>query len=147
MRLVADEARERFGDAEVGRLATVTPDGRPHVVPVVFAVDGDAVFVAVDDKPKTTREVARLRNVEANPAVSILVDHYADDWSRLWWVRADGEATILRDEAEMERPIALLSAKYHQYRDHPPPGPVIAISVRRWVGWTGGSGLLGQSGG
>ena len=81
---------ERFAAAPVAHLATVTPDGRPHVVPIVFALDSEVLYTAVDGKPKSPARLQRLANIEANPKVSILVDHYADDWSQLWWVRADG---------------------------------------------------------
>ena len=125
----------------IARLATITPDGLPHVVPVVFAVDGDAlgdrdvVYTAVDAKPKTTRRLRRLANIEANPRVSLLVDHYAGDWTQLWWVRADGVAVIHSVGEAMDTGCRLLRAKYPQYQSVPLHGPVIAISVRRWSSW------------
>ncbi|MBI3692389.1 MAG: pyridoxamine 5'-phosphate oxidase family protein, partial [Mycolicibacterium aromaticivorans] len=75
------EPADRFATATVARLATVTPDGPPHVVPIVFAVAESTIYTAVDGKPKTTQRLRRLANIEANPRVSILVDHYEDDWS------------------------------------------------------------------
>lgn len=130
------EARARFAAARVARLATAGPDGRPHLVPMVFAVEADTVYSAVDAKPKATSRLRRLANIAANPAVALLVDHYDDDWSRLWWVRADGSARLLDpqdDEAAHAR--ELLASRYPQYRDTPPPGTVIAIEVSRWSGW------------
>ena len=135
MKLDETEAAQRFSASRVARLATVDEHGRPHLVPVVFAVHGSVLVVAVDDKPKSGRNLKRLRNIEANPAVSILVDEYAEDWSRLWWVRADGQARVVRDEVAMREPIDWLVAKYPQYQQMRPAGPVIWIEVRRWTGW------------
>jgi PPOX class probable F420-dependent enzyme len=123
----------------VARLATTTPDGRPHVVPVVFAVDGDVVYTAVDRKPKSTRSLQRLANIEAHPLVSLLVDHYDDDWGRLWWVRADGVATVLRGDVttgQERRAVELLTARYLQYAVQLPAGPVVRIDVDRWSSWS-----------
>jgi PPOX class probable F420-dependent enzyme len=124
-----DEARSRFAAARVARMATVTPDGRPHVVPICFAVDGDTILSAVDTKPKRTPELKRLRNLEANPAVTVLVDFYDEDWTRVWWARADGTA-IVHDH--QQRAIELLTARYPQFT---PAGRVIEITVNRWSGW------------
>jgi PPOX class probable F420-dependent enzyme len=137
MRVDASAARARFAAARVARLATVAGDGRPHLVPVSFALDGDRIYSAVDDaKPKATRRLKRLANIAANPAVALLADHYADDWSALWWVRADGTARVIEPAAaEAARARELLAARYEQYRDAPPPGPVIAVDVGRWSGW------------
>ena len=128
---------ERFAAAPVARLATVTPDGRPHLVPIVFAVDGEVIYTAVDGKPKSTVRLRRLANIEADPRVSILADHYADDWSQLWWVRADGIATVLAAGPECERGLELLRAKYPQYADVSLDGPVIAVAVQKWSSWPG----------
>ena len=125
----------RFGAARVARLATTNPDGTPHVVPVVFALSGQTVWTAVDEKPKTTTALRRLDNVRARPRLSLLVDHYADDWSALWWVRADGTGTVL-DAAEAGDGLTTLVAKYEQYQRRPPPGPVLRIEVTRWVSWS-----------
>jgi PPOX class probable F420-dependent enzyme len=133
--VTADEARELFPTARVARLATVGADARPHVVPIVFALDGDVVFSAVDAKPKRTTALKRLANIAANPHVALLADHYDDaDWDALWWVRADGVARVV-DDAEARRGIALLEERYDQYRAAPPRGPVIAVTVVRWSGW------------
>jgi PPOX class probable F420-dependent enzyme len=124
-----------LADARVARLATVTEAGRPHIIPVIFAVNGNLLYTAVDAKPKTTANLRRLRNIRGNPQVAVLADRYHDDWTALWWVRADGRAAILEDPRQMAGPIALLARRYPQYRDIPPTGPVIAISVERWTGW------------
>jgi PPOX class probable F420-dependent enzyme len=128
---------DRFAAAKVARLATITPDGPPHLVPIVFAVAESTIYTAVDGKPKSSQRLRRLANIEANPRVSILVDHYADDWSRLWWVRADGIATIHHDGSTCERGYELLHAKYPQYQYVPLDGPVIAVDVDQWSSWSG----------
>lgn len=122
-------------DSRVARLATVRPDGGPHVVPIVFAADGSRLFTAVDAKPKRTRCLQRLVNLRADPRCSLLVDHYDSDWSRLWWVRADGTARVLDDPAESDRGLALLAARYPPYSAQPPAGPLIVVNVERWTGW------------
>jgi PPOX class probable F420-dependent enzyme len=133
-----DEARCRghLAAARVGRLATVRPDGRPHVVVCCFAVEGDRVWTAVDEKPKSGVPLQRLENVRANPQASLLVDHYEEDWERLWWVRVDGAAMVLEEGNEEERAIALLTARYPQYERARPGGPVIAIAIERITGWS-----------
>jgi PPOX class probable F420-dependent enzyme len=134
----AATARDRFAAARVARLATVGADGRPHLVPVVFALDGDTLYTAVDDaKPKATLRLKRLANIAAHPAVALLADHYEDDWTRLWWVRADGTARVIEPRAgEAASGRDLLAARYPQYVAAPPPGPVLAVAVERWTGWS-----------
>ena len=134
------EARRRFAAVAVARLATVSPGGRPHLVPVTFAVDGDLIYSAVDAKPKMTTRLARLRNIAAEPRVAMLADHYEPDWDLLWWARADGSATVLAGAAEMAAPLALLARRYPQYRAAPPGGPVIRVQVERWTGWAASAG-------
>jgi PPOX class probable F420-dependent enzyme len=128
-------ARELFAVARVARLATVRADGAPHLVPVTFALDGDRLLTAVDAKPKRHRRLRRLSNVAAEPRVSLLVDHYDEDWSRLWWVRADGEARVADLDEAM---IAPLAAKYPPYADQPPAGPAIVVDVDAWISWSAG---------
>jgi PPOX class probable F420-dependent enzyme len=128
--------RAHLAAARVGRLATVRPDGRPHVVVCCFAVEGDQVWTAIDAKPKSGAPLQRLENVRANPQVSLLVDHYEEDWNRLWWVRVDGTAAVLEIGDEEERAIAALTARYPQYAEARPPGPVIAIAIERITGWS-----------
>jgi PPOX class probable F420-dependent enzyme len=137
-----DEARRRFAGARVARLATIDPAGRPHLVPVVFARRGDDIVTAIDQKPKRTPQVRRLHNIAVHPAVTLLVDEYDEDWDRLWWVRADGGARTLPPDASDEETrkeyaaaIEVLRHKYPQYREQPPEGSVIAVSVLRWSGW------------
>ena len=131
--------RTRVATARVARLATVRPDGTPHIVPVCFALltgaTGDVLVSAVDDKPKTTSALQRLKNVVANPAVAFLVDHYEEEWGRVWWVRGDGDAHVLDDGAEHDRAATALREKYEQYQEQELAGPILAIDVRRWVGW------------
>lgn len=127
-----EPAAELFASARVARLATAGADGVPHLVPIVFAVTGDLIHTAVDAKPKRSRHLRRLANITANPRVCVLADHYDDDWSALWWVRADGTARIL-DSSPIG--LAALTARYPQYRDTPPPGPFLEITVTRWSAW------------
>ncbi|HEY1842780.1 MAG TPA: TIGR03668 family PPOX class F420-dependent oxidoreductase [Mycobacterium sp.] len=135
--MVDFDPKTRFARAPVARLATVAPDGRPHLVPVVFALHDEIIYTAVDAKPKTTQRLRRLTNIERNPQVSVLVDHYAEDWAQLWWVRADGAATIHLDGDAMQAGRDLLRAKYGQYQSVSLDGPVISVAVRRWNSWHG----------
>lgn len=130
-----DVARRLFAGARVARLVTVAAS-TPHVVPFTFAVEGDLIYSAVDAKPKSTTNLRRLRNIRDNPRVAVLADHYEDDWSALWWVRADGLAAVVSDAEAMARPLGLLAGRYPQYAASPPAGPVIVIRVDRWTGWT-----------
>ena len=132
--MIATQARQRFAAARVARLATADAAGRPHLVPVVFAVDGDRIYSAVDAKPKRTTALRRLANVAENPAVALLVDHYDDaDWGALWWVRAEGRGRVLGPgDDEATRAVALLARRYPQQRAI---GSVLAVDVDRWSGW------------
>jgi PPOX class probable F420-dependent enzyme len=127
--------RERVAAARVGRLATVTRESRPHVVPCCYVLAGDVVYSAVDAKPKRSLRLARLDNVRTNPSASLLVDRYDDDWSQLWWIRLDGRARVLEGGDEHARALDLLAAKYEQYRVTRPRGAVIAIDVTTWRSW------------
>ena len=129
-------ARTRFAGARVARLATLGAGGAPHLVPVTFALRDDRIVIAVDHKPKRTTSLARLRNIERDPRVSLLADFYADDWDLLWWVRADGTARVL-DSSPL---VAWLVDKYPQYNAHPPTGPVIVVDVTKWRGWAASAG-------
>jgi len=129
--------RRRLSEARVGRLATVGATGEPHVVPVCFVLDGDAVYWAVDHKPKATRRLRRLANIAANPVAELVVDQYSEDWTELWWVRVGAAAAVLEPGAETEHALDLLSAKYEQYRDRRPEGPVVRLTPRRWSAWSG----------
>ena len=129
------EARHRFASARVARLATVAADGAPHLVPVVFAVTGDRIHTAVDAKPKRTTALRRLANIAAEPRVALLVDHYDEDWSTLWWIRVDGEGRVVDDGLERDRAVAALAAKYPQYRRQAPPGAVVTLTTTSWRSW------------
>jgi len=130
------QLRERFAARPVARLATVRPDGAPHLVPVVFATSGDTVWLAVDAKPKRTTRLQRLTNLRHDPRCALLADHYEEDWSRLWWVRADGVATVV-DEPGPDHPgVAALVERHPQYRVQPPAGPLVVVRVERWSGWS-----------
>jgi PPOX class probable F420-dependent enzyme len=134
-----DEAVARLAAARVGRLATVTPESRPHVVPFVFVVVQDErslrAYSVVDRKPKRSTRLQRLRNIAENPAVEIVVDGYDEDWRRLWWVRAAGAGRVVRSRAERESALDALRQKFPQYAVDPPPGPVVAIDIERVTGW------------
>jgi PPOX class probable F420-dependent enzyme len=129
------DPKASFARAPVARLGTVSADGTPHLVPVVFALRDEVVYTAVDGKPKTTQRLRRLDNIERHPSVSLLVDHYVDDWTQLWWVRIDGLAAIHHDGNALQAGHDLLRAKYDQYQSVPLSGPVIAIAVRHWSSW------------
>jgi PPOX class probable F420-dependent enzyme len=129
------DAAAMFAESPVAMLATAGADSAPHVVPVVFAVHGDVVYTAVDAKRKSTQRLRRLANIEANPQVSILVDHYEPDWTQLWWVRADGTASIHYSGEAMATGYSLLRRKYVQYQRVALDGPVVTIDVQRWASW------------
>ncbi|WP_329139708.1 TIGR03668 family PPOX class F420-dependent oxidoreductase [Streptomyces sp. NBC_01476] len=133
MNLSVAEVRRRFAGSPVARLATADAAGVPHIVPITFAVDGDTIWFAVDHKPKRSTDLRRLRNITQNPAVAVLADHYAADWSTLWWTRADGRARV--HSAPDERAVAGLRRKYPQYAEAPPQGPLVTIEVHHWTGW------------
>jgi PPOX class probable F420-dependent enzyme len=131
-----DECRARLAAAPVARLGTLGPDGAPHLVPITFALEADELVFAIDHKPKTTTELARLRNLRRDPRVTVLADQYRDDWSELWWVRVDGVAREL-EGASRDHAVENLVARYAQYRDTRPDGPVVGIRITRWTGWSG----------
>ncbi len=136
---MTDEAMiEAFATARVARLATTGPTG-PHIVAIVFAMVQGVVCTAVDHKPKTTSNLRRLRNVADDPRVSVLVDHYAEDWSQLWWIRLDARARVVdATDAAGSAAINALAEKYQQYRSRRPAGPVILLEPVSWTSWTGG---------
>lgn len=131
------EALARLERSTVAHLATTRPDGGPHVVPVTFALEAGRIVHMVDHKPKSTTRLQRLVNIAANPRASLLVDHYDDDWARLWWVRVDGPAQMVEEGIEWEAARASLSSKYHQYQDRPPQGPAVFIAIEKVTGWVG----------
>jgi PPOX class probable F420-dependent enzyme len=130
-----DEMRRRVEAARVARLATLAADGTPHLVPFCFVLAGQHLYSAVDRKKKRTTRLQRLANVARDPRVTVLVDHYEEDWTRLWWVSLSGRARELDRDSEAERALQLLAGKYPQYAALPPAGPVLRIEVQRWSGW------------
>lgn len=141
------EARRRFAAARVAHLATTNRAARPHLVPVVFAVVDETIYSAVDHKPKRSTRLRRLANVAENPAVALLVDHYEDDWNALWWVRAFGSGRVLEaTDEEAIHAVATLRDRYGQYAERPPAGPVLAVDVTLWSGWTARYGAASGSG-
>jgi PPOX class probable F420-dependent enzyme len=137
--MTPEEARDRFATARIARLATADGQGVPHLVPITFALTGDEIHTAVDHKPKRSAALRRLANLAANPRVAVLVDAYDEDWSRLWWARADGTAEVLHDVISLRRVQDLLRERYPQYAEVPIDGPVIRIRVEAWSGWTYGA--------
>ena len=132
-----DEQRVRLAAARVARLATLRADGTPRLVPITFALVDDVICSAVDEvKPKRSTRLARLDDVRRDPRVAVLADHYADDWTALWWVRVDGTAEVHESSGLRDRALAALAAKYPPYAASPPRGPVLAIIPARWAGWT-----------
>ncbi len=136
-RVDEEQLRDRFASSPVARLATVRPDGGPHLVPIVFELVANTVYTVVDAKPKRTQHLQRLANVRREPRCAVLVDHYEDDWSRLWWVRADGLGTVLEDPPADHPGLAALARRHPQYRAVAPAGPLLAVTVQRWSGWSG----------
>jgi PPOX class probable F420-dependent enzyme len=136
--MTPEEARRRLATGRVAHLATVDVSGRPHLVPIVFALSGDTLYSAVDGKPKRTTALRRLANIAAHPDVAVLVDYYDDDrWDRLWWVRADGTARVLGAiQPEARAAARLLAARYRQYVEGVSLGDVLAVDVTRWSGWS-----------
>ena len=130
------EISRRLYRARSATLGTVDRHGRPHLVPIVFAYEHGRLYTAVDLKPKSTLRLKRLANIEANPQVSVLVDHYDDDWSKLWWVRLDGTARVVRSGPSLRKGLALLTSKYDVYTTQPPPGPVIDVTVETVRAWS-----------
>jgi PPOX class probable F420-dependent enzyme len=144
--LTPDEARRRFASARLAHLATSDANNQPHVVPIVFGVEGETIYSAVDHKPKRSTQLRRLANIAENPTVALLVDHYDDDdWDGLWWARAEGRARVVVPESD-EHGLALssLKSRYVAYEERPPTGPVMAIDVSRWSGWSASADPTGN---
>jgi PPOX class probable F420-dependent enzyme len=124
----------------VGRMATVRPDGTPHVVPFVFALVRDATAIrlywTVDAKPKRSTRLRRLENLETNPAVEVVVDRYDDDWTDLWWVRMRGTGRVVTTAEERRAALAALASKYPPSRSMRAEGDVVAIEVEGLSWWS-----------
>lgn len=131
------EALRRVAEARVARFATVRPNGQPHMVPITFALVGDALVHMVDAKPKSTQQLQRTRNVEAGTEATVLVDYYTEGWEQLWWVRIDGPASVVSQGPEWEAARKALVAKYEQYVDEPPEGPAIVVTIDQVTWWEG----------
>lgn len=135
--MTAAEARAHFVEARVAVLASIGPGGAPHLVPVVLAVDGERIHLAVDSKPMRGGELARVANLRRDPRCALLVHGYDEDWRRLWWARADGRASIVEDATALERTAALLRGRYPQYGGGTRViGPAMVVEVLRWSGWS-----------
>ena len=136
MNLGADDARPLVEAARVAHLATTNTGLGIDVVPITFALLPDDRLVSiVDQKPKSTTRLRRLDNIRAHPDVTVLVDHYEDNWERLWWVRMRGTATVIAEGEAFDEARAALVDRYPQYVDAPPPGPVVSVAVVDWSGW------------
>lgn len=131
----------KLREVRIAHLATVDPSGRPHVVPICFIYDYPAFYTALDQKPKrvSPAKLARVRNIEANPDVMLLVDHYDENWDRLWYIQVRGKAKLLPNSAQAERAhaIQLLRTKYAQYSAGmlPDDAPMIRITPEQIVSW------------
>ena len=132
--------QDRFlRSARYGHLATADAKGQPHVIPVCYVFDGEAIYSVLDAKPKSTplRQLRRVRNILANPQVSLVVDHYEEDWSRLRYVMVLGEAGLLQEGEEWARAIVMLREKYPQYQEMDlDESPVIKITPVRFIPWS-----------
>ena len=135
MNLTEDVCRTRATGERLAHLATVSATGHPHLVPITFVASNSHVAFGIDEKPKSTSDLKRLRNIQANPRVAVLWDRYDEDWSQLWWVRADGNAKVEDHGAQWEETWSALEEKYEQYQGLRRAGPVVLIEVRRWRGW------------
>ncbi len=126
------DCKDTAATARVARVATIDPDGTPNLVPLVFALEGDTIFSVVDAKPKRSIRLQRLANVRRDPRVTVLFDHYDEDWSHLWWVKARGVARVTED---VEDVMARLRSKYAQYETVAAEEIGLIIDVQRWSGW------------
>ena len=136
VKLQPAEAVRRLLASDVARLATASADAVPHIVAVTFAEAGGRIYTTVDHKPKSSARLTRLRNIEQNPSVSLLVDHYSPDWEALWWARMDGRARVLESASAPGEAVRALRAKYPQYREASLDAPMIEIEPARTTGWS-----------
>jgi len=129
------DALGRVSGARIARFATITEDGRPHLVPITHALVGESIVHMVDHKPKSTHSLARIANLTLEPRATVLVDHYDEDWRRLWWVRVDGRGSVHDTGPRWAAAQNALAAKYQQYATAPPEGPAIYLSIERVTSW------------
>ena len=127
--------RERVRTARVARLATIDPDGRPHLVPIVFVLDGQSLYSAVDAKPKRSRKLRRVANARERSAVTVLVDHYEDDWGRLWWVSFRGRGGCSIREWRLSGPSGCSPTSTSSTGASVPAARVLAIDILEWRSW------------
>ncbi|MEQ8718269.1 MAG: TIGR03668 family PPOX class F420-dependent oxidoreductase [Acidimicrobiales bacterium] len=132
----ANVMRRRANDARIAKLGTVDSKNRPHIVPCCFVIVGETLFSPVDHvKPKSNRTLKRLRNIEQQPTVTVLVDHYDEDWRELWWIRLDGTAAVAQTSRHRGPVIELLVTKYPQYDSASFRNQLIVVQISRWTGW------------
>jgi PPOX class probable F420-dependent enzyme len=136
MQLVSEQCLSLAANERVGYLATASAAGLPHLVPVTFALTNRQVLVGIDAKPKSSTDLKRVRNIRENPRAAILWDRYDENWAKLWWVRADGSADVLEDGAAWAAAWGALNSKYAQYEGSAHDGPIIAVTIDRWTGWS-----------
>jgi len=130
-----ERTASRLDRIRVATLATISADGRPHLVPVVFARDGDELVTAVDGKPKKQKTLARIANISRDPRVTLLAHLYDEEWSKLWWVRVDGTASLEEHGEAFSRALSALRNRYPQYESVDLTGPVIRIAIERATTW------------
>jgi len=137
--LISPEIRARLEVARIARLATQDEDGKPHVVPICFVWDGEVFYSAIDRKPKRVApsRLTRLENIKKTPHVALLIDHYDEDWTRLWYIFVHGEAALVSAPAEHARAIQHLRAKYPQYdaKMLADDAPVLRVTPGRISAW------------
>ena len=136
--MLTDQARGFLNSHRVARFATADPTGQPHVVPICYAVSGNSVYFTIDEKPKqlTDKPLKRIRNLQINPHVALVVDRYEEDWTQLGWVMVQGEAALLDDGEEHTKAQRLLKARYPQLHGMQIGDlPVIAVRITRVVSW------------
>jgi PPOX class probable F420-dependent enzyme len=137
--LISSKVRAKLKSARVARLATLDSRRRPHQIPICFAIYGNVFYSAIDRKPKrvASNRLARIKNITKTPQIALLVDHYDEDWSRLWYVLVRGEAKLVSSSAERKRALQLLRAKYPQYKSDmlQDDAPVLRITPVRVTAW------------
>ncbi len=136
-----DDVRPALEAARHGYLSTASAEGDPHLQPVVFQIVGEAIYIAIDEKPKTTLRLRRLTNIESNPRFALLIDHYDDDWGALWWILLRGPADVLWpsqwDESEAATALSALRAKYPQYESMAlEERPLLKLTPERITQWS-----------
>jgi PPOX class probable F420-dependent enzyme len=138
---ISSAIRTKLKEARVARLATLSAESRPHVVPVCFVYDGSVFYTAIDKKPKrlAPERLARVRHIRAMPRVALLIDEYCEEWTRLWYILVRGTAKLIPKSASKERAkvIRQLRQKYPQYGEGilPDDAPIIRIIPEQIASW------------